>query len=75
MKRAPALIFFPSVLGTSEQNKCLQAAVASALTEDTSAADAVMHAAHRQCFYTLLGNVCILISFDFIEHAITRACV
>lgn len=59
MKRAPALIFFPSVLGTSEQNKCLQAAVASALTEDTSAADAVMHAAHRQCLYTLRENVCM----------------
>lgn len=49
--------FFPSVLGTSEQNKCLQAAVASALKEDTSAADAVIHAAHRQCLYTLHENV------------------
>lgn len=36
--------FGGSVLGTSEQNKCLQAAVASAFTEDTTAADRLMHA-------------------------------
>lgn len=34
MKRAPALIFPPSVLGTSGQNECLEAAP---LTQDQSA--------------------------------------